>query len=115
MITVFYIQHHKTILDNIGVLGLCVTVLILVAIGCSSLLSRLVKNNAAQRRTVIASSPLIFANYASMAVMRLHRHCDDCIYVTKRIFCPFHPLRGMPNYNNFIAIAAQASASARAW
>ena len=76
LITVFYIQHHKTILDNIGVLGLCVTALILVAIGCSSLLSRLVKNNACQRRTVIievgmqnaaqaiaiASSPLIFAN-----------------------------------------------------
>ena len=76
LITIFYIQHHKTILENIGVLGLCVTALILVAIGCSSLLSRLVKNDASQRRTVIievgmqnaaqaiaiASSPLIFAN-----------------------------------------------------
>ena len=76
LITVFYIQHHRTILENIGVLGLCVTVLILAAIGCSSLLSRLVKNDASQRRTVIievgmqnaaqaiaiASSPLIFAN-----------------------------------------------------
>jgi BASS family bile acid:Na+ symporter len=76
LITVFYIQHHRTILDNIGVLGLCVTALILVAIGISSLLSRLVKNSPPQRRTVIievgmqnaaqaiaiASSPLIFAN-----------------------------------------------------
>ena len=76
LITVFYIQHHRTILDNIGVLGLCVTALILVAIGISSLLSRLVKNSPRQRRTVIievgmqnaaqaiaiASSPLIFAN-----------------------------------------------------
>ena len=76
LITVFYIQHHKTILENIGILGLCVTVLILVAIACSSLLSRLVKDNACQRRTVvievgmqnaaqaiaIASSPLIFAS-----------------------------------------------------
>ncbi len=76
LITVFYIQHHRTILENIGVLGLCVTALILVAIGCSSALSRLVKNSAQQRRTVIievgmqnaaqaiaiASSPLIFAN-----------------------------------------------------
>ena len=76
LITVFYIQHHKTILDNIGLLGACVTVLILVAIGISSLLSRLVRNSAQQRRTVvievgmqnaaqaiaIASSPLIFAN-----------------------------------------------------
>ena len=76
LITVFYIQHHQTILANIGVLGLCVTLLILLAIGCSSLLSRLVKNDTRQRRTVlievgmqnaaqaiaIASSPLIFAN-----------------------------------------------------
>ena len=76
LITVFYIQHHKTILANIGVLGLCVTLLILLAIACSSLLSRLVRNETRQRRTVlievgmqnaaqaiaIASSPLIFAN-----------------------------------------------------
>lgn len=76
LITVFFIQHHRTILDNIGILGLCVTALILVAIGCSSLLSRLVRTDARQRRTVvievgmqnaaqaiaIASSPIIFAN-----------------------------------------------------
>ena len=76
LITVFYIQHHKTILANIGVLGLCVTLLILLAIACSSLLSRLIRNETRQRRTVlievgmqnaaqaiaIASSPLIFAN-----------------------------------------------------
>ena len=76
LITVFYIQHHRTILENIGVLGLCVTALILVAIGCSSLLSRLVRTDNRQRRTVIievgmqnaaqaiaiASSPIIFAN-----------------------------------------------------
>jgi len=76
LITVFYIQHRHTILDNIGILGLCVTALILLAIGLSSLLSRLVRNNTRQRRTVvievgmqnaaqaisIASSPFIFAN-----------------------------------------------------
>lgn len=76
LITVFYIQHHKTIIDNIGTLGTCVTSLILLAILCSSLLSRLVKNSAVQRRTIvievgmqnaaqaiaIASSPFIFAN-----------------------------------------------------
>ena len=76
LITVFYIQHHKTILEHIGILGLCVTVLILVAISCSSLLSRLVRTGEQQRRTVvievgmqnaaqaiaIASSPFIFAN-----------------------------------------------------
>ena len=31
LITVFYIQHRHTIMDNIGVLGLCVTALILLA------------------------------------------------------------------------------------
>lgn len=76
LITIFYIQHHRTIIENISVLGLCITILILMAIGCSSLLSRLVKNSPQQRRTVvievgmqnaaqaiaIASSPLIFAN-----------------------------------------------------
>ena len=76
LITVFYVQHHRTILANIGLLGLCVTVLILVAIGCSSLLSRLVRTDEGQRRTVvievgmqnaaqaiaISSSPFIFAN-----------------------------------------------------
>lgn len=76
LITVFYIQHHRTILENIGILGLCVTALILVAVGISSLLSRLVRNSPQQRRTVIievgmqnaaqaiaiASSPLIFAS-----------------------------------------------------
>ena len=81
LITVFYIQNHRTILDNLGVICLCVTVLILVAILCSSLLSRLVRNNAQQRRTVvievgmqnaaqaiaIATSPFIF-NSAEMAI-----------------------------------------------
>lgn len=76
LVTVFYIQHHRTILANIGILGLCVTALILVAITCSSLLSRLVKTGEKQRRTVvievgmqnaaqaiaIASSPLVFGN-----------------------------------------------------
>ena len=76
LITVFYIQYHRTILANIGVLGLCVTALILLAIGCSSLLSRLVRTDGRQRRTVIievgmqnaaqaiaiASSPFIFAS-----------------------------------------------------
>ena len=38
LITIFYVQHCRTIMDNIGILGLCVTVLILVAIGISSLL-----------------------------------------------------------------------------
>lgn len=76
LITVFYIQNHRTILDNLGIITVCVTVLILVAIFCSSMLSRLVRNNAQQRRTVvievgmqnaaqaiaIATSPFIFGS-----------------------------------------------------
>ena len=74
LITVFFIQHYRTIIDNMGLIGMCVTALILVAIACSSLLSRLVKNSYRQRRTVvievgmqnaaqaiaIATSPFIF-------------------------------------------------------
>ena len=81
LITVFYIQNHRTILDNLGIISVCVTVLILVAVFCSSMLSRLVRNNAQQRRTVvievgmqnaaqaiaIATSPFIF-NTAEMAI-----------------------------------------------
>ena len=81
LITVFYIQNHRTILDNLGIISVCVTVLILVAVFCSSILSRLVRNNAQQRRTVvievgmqnaaqaiaIATSPFIF-NSAEMAI-----------------------------------------------
>ena len=81
LITVFYVQHHETIIKNIGQLGICVTALILVAISCSSLLSRLVRNDSMQRRTVvievgmqnaaqaiaIASSPFIF-NDETMAI-----------------------------------------------
>lgn len=81
LITVFYIQNHRIILDNLGIITVCVTALILVAIFCSSMLSRLVKNNAQQRRTVvievgmqnaaqaiaIATSPFIF-NSSEMAI-----------------------------------------------
>lgn len=81
LITVFYVQNHRTILDNLGIISICVTVLILVAVFCSSMLSRLVKNNSQQRRTVvievgmqnaaqaiaIATSPFIF-NSAEMAI-----------------------------------------------
>jgi len=76
LITVFFIQHYKTIFSNIATLGIAVTALILLAILCSSLLSRLVRNSAQQRRTIvievgmqnaaqaiaIASSPFIFAS-----------------------------------------------------
>jgi len=76
LITVFFIQNYSTIFANIGKLGVCVTALILLAITCSSLLSRLVRNSVSQRRTIvievgmqnaaqaiaIASSPFVFAN-----------------------------------------------------
>ena len=81
LITVFYVQNHRVIIEKIGIISVCVTALILVAVFCSSMLSRLVKNNAQQRRTVvievgmqnaaqaiaIATSPFIF-NSAEMAI-----------------------------------------------
>lgn len=76
LVTVFYAQNRCVILDNIGILLLCVTLLILIAISCASLLSRLVRTDSRQRRTVvievgmqnaaqaiaIASSPLVFGD-----------------------------------------------------
>lgn len=73
---VFFVQHRQTIYDNIQVLGTCVTLLILLAIGGAALLSRMFKFNTSTRRTIvievgmqnaaqaiaIASSPFIFDN-----------------------------------------------------
>lgn len=81
LISVFYAQHHRAIMDNIGRLGAAVTALILVAAGCASLLARLSGSSTAQRRTIvievgmqnaaqaiaIATSPFIFAD-ADMAI-----------------------------------------------
>lgn len=76
--TIFFIQHSDTIADNIALLGLCVTLLLICATGAAALLSRLFKLGYRQRRTVVievgmqnaaqaiavASSPFIFNNDA---------------------------------------------------
>ena len=78
---VFFIQHREAIIDKFGVLGLSATVLILVAMLCSSTLSRLSGFGDSIRRTIvievgmqnaaqaiaIASSPFIF-NSGEMAL-----------------------------------------------
>ena len=74
--TVFFIQHRTTIASNIGILGLSVTLLIILAIGVGGLICRAMKLKGKERRTIvieigmqnaaqaiaIASSPFIFAN-----------------------------------------------------
>ena len=78
---VFFIQHREAIIDKFGVLGLSATVLILVAMLCSSTLSRLGGFGDSITRTIvievgmqnaaqaiaIASSPFIF-NSGEMAL-----------------------------------------------
>jgi len=73
---IFFIQHYHTILENIGKLGISVTLLILLAIGCAALLSRICGFDSRIRRTIVievgmqnaaqaiavASSPFIFNN-----------------------------------------------------
>ena len=75
---IFFIQHSRTIADNIGVVGVCVTALLLCATAGAALLSRLFRLAGRQRRTVVievgmqnaaqaiavASSPFIFNNDA---------------------------------------------------
>lgn len=78
---VFFLQNTQAIKENIAVLGVTVTVLILLAMLCSSTLSRMTKSSVAVRRTIvievgmqnaaqaiaIASSPFIF-NSNEMAI-----------------------------------------------
>ena len=78
---IFFLQNTQAIIDNIAILGLTVAILILAAMLCSSLLSRMTKSNTAVRRTIIievgmqnaaqaitiATSPFIF-NSAEMAI-----------------------------------------------
>ena len=74
LITVFFIQNYRIIFGNIGSVGLCVIALILSAIACASLLSRIGGLRGIERRTVVievgmqnaaqaiavATSPFIF-------------------------------------------------------
>ena len=78
---VFFLQYAKEIADNFAVLGLSAGALILIAMLCSSLISRLGRFTAAVRRTIvievgmqnaaqaiaIAFSPFIF-NSGEMAI-----------------------------------------------
>ena len=78
---IFFLQYTQETIDNFAVLGLTIIALILSAMLCSSLLSRVTKSNAAVRRTIvievgmqnaaqaiaIASSPFIF-NSGEMAI-----------------------------------------------
>ncbi|MBR5069510.1 MAG: bile acid:sodium symporter family protein [Bacteroidales bacterium] len=73
---IFFVQHHATIADNFGILGLCLTALILLAIGLSWCASHLFGLVTREKRTIvievgmqnaaqaiaIASSPFIFNN-----------------------------------------------------
>lgn len=74
--TIFFIQHYRTIGEHFGQLGLCVACLILGAMTCAVLLSKLLRLNLKEQRTIIievgmqnaaqaiaiASSPFIFNN-----------------------------------------------------
>lgn len=78
---VFFLQYTKEIMENFSILGVAATALIVVAMLCSSLLSRVGRFTAGVRRTIvieigmqnaaqaiaIASSPLIF-NSGKMAI-----------------------------------------------
>lgn len=73
---IFFIQHHRVITDNIGRAGLMLFLLILLAMLAGDLLSRAMKLNFRERRTILievgmqnaaqsialASSPFVFDN-----------------------------------------------------
>ena len=76
--TVFFLQHKATIVQEFPSLGLCITVLILLAMSGGSLLSLIFRLTGAERRTIVievgmqnaaqaitvACSPLVFDNEA---------------------------------------------------
>ena len=78
LVTIFFIQNYKTIFGNIGTLGACVTLLILLAAGSAAGLSRLFSLSGRERKTLVievgmqnaaqaiavATSPFIFNNPA---------------------------------------------------
>lgn len=78
---VFFLQYTQEIIDNIAILGSATALLILLAMACSSMLSRATGNDTAVRRTIvievgmqnaaqaiaIATSPIIF-NSGEMAL-----------------------------------------------
>ena len=76
LISVFFLQHYRTIFANMATLGLCVTLLIVLSAGSAAGLSRLFRLGGRQRRTTVievgmqnaaqaiavATSPFIFNN-----------------------------------------------------
>ena len=76
LVAVFFAQHYRTIFENIGRVGSCVTALILLAAGIAAAFSRLFRISGSQRRTVVievgmqnaaqaialATSPFVFDN-----------------------------------------------------
>ena len=76
LITVFFLQHYRTIFANMATLGVCVTLLIVLSAGSAAGLSRLFRLGGQQRRTTVievgmqnaaqaiavATSPFIFNN-----------------------------------------------------
>ncbi len=74
--TIFFIQHHATIVAQFGRLGLCISVLIVLAMSGGALLSRMMSLRPKEVRTLvieigmqnaaqaiaIASSPFVFNN-----------------------------------------------------
>ena len=76
LISVFFLQHYRTIFATMATLGLCVTLLIVLSAGSAAGLSRLFRLDGRQRRTTVievgmqnaaqaiavATSPFIFNN-----------------------------------------------------
>ena len=50
---IFFIQHHKTIAENILLLGAVILAMLVLSIGLSSLLSRAIRLQARERKTII--------------------------------------------------------------
>lgn len=98
---IFFIQHYRVILDNIGRTGLMLLLLILAAMLAGGLLSRAMKLDTRERRTImievgmqnaaqsiaLASSPFVFGNDAMAIPAIIYALLMNIVLLAYVAFC----------------------------
>lgn len=98
---IFFLQHYRVILDNIGRTGLMLLLLILAAMLAGGLLSRAMKLGTRERRTImievgmqnaaqsiaLASSPFVFGNDAMAVPAIIYALLMNIVLLVYVAFC----------------------------
>lgn len=98
---IFFVEHYRVILDNIGSIGLILSLLILAAMSAGGLLGRAMKLNISEKRTIVievgmqnaaqsialASSPFVFNNDTMAIPAIIYALLMNVILLTYVAFC----------------------------